>query len=111
MPALRRCGAAIGRRVNTLCQGETGLRDPWAFFQVYHNFVLPHASLRQPLGSVAKLLFQEFGSLEVIEFLTPDFWILPQKSNFATEPAGATQPSWCSPLGRAFLWHKSCVNT
>ena len=41
--------AAIGRRVNTLCQGEAGLRDQLALFQVYHNFVLPHASLRQPL--------------------------------------------------------------
>jgi hypothetical protein len=41
--------AAIGRRVNTLCQGETGLRDQLALFQVYHNFVLPHASLRQRL--------------------------------------------------------------
>ena len=40
----------------------------------------------QAARSVAKLLFREFGSLEVIEFLTPDFWILPQKSNFATEP-------------------------
>ena len=41
--------AAIGRRVNTLCQGDTGLRDQLALFQVYHNFVLPHASLRQRL--------------------------------------------------------------
>src|SRR5882724_4637773 len=41
--------AAIGRRVNTLCQGETGLRDQLALFQVNHNFVLPHASLRQRL--------------------------------------------------------------
>jgi hypothetical protein len=35
--------------VNTLCQGEAGLRDQLSLFQVYHNFVLPHASLRQPL--------------------------------------------------------------
>jgi hypothetical protein len=41
--------AAIGRRVNTLCQGEAGLRDQLVLFQVYHNFVLPHASLRQAL--------------------------------------------------------------
>jgi transposase-like protein/IS1 family transposase len=41
--------AAIGRRVNTLCKGENGLRSQLALFQVYHNFVLPHASLRQPL--------------------------------------------------------------
>jgi IS1 family transposase len=46
---LRQCVAAIGRRVNTLCQGEAGLRDQVALFQVYHNFVVPHASLRQPL--------------------------------------------------------------
>jgi hypothetical protein len=46
---LRQRVAAIGRRVNTLCQGEAGLRDQVVLFQVYHNFVLPHASLRQPL--------------------------------------------------------------
>ena len=46
---LRQRVAAIGRRVNPLCHGETGLRDQLALFQVYHNFVLPHASVRQPL--------------------------------------------------------------
>src|SRR6266446_2196286 len=47
---IRQRVAAIGRRVNTLCQGEAGLRDQLALFQVYHNFVRPHASLRQPLS-------------------------------------------------------------
>src|SRR5256884_23160 len=46
---IRQCVAAVGRRVNTLCQGETGLRDQLALFHVYHNFVVPHASLRQRL--------------------------------------------------------------
>ena len=46
---IRQRVAAIGRRVNTLCQGEAGLRDQLTVFQVYHNFILPHASLRQPL--------------------------------------------------------------
>jgi hypothetical protein len=46
---LRQRVAAIGRRVNTLCQGEAGLRDQLTLFQVYHNFVLPHTSLRQRL--------------------------------------------------------------
>src|SRR5499427_9419941 len=46
---IRQRVAAIGRRVNTLCQGEVGLRDQLVLFQIYHNFVLPHASLRQPL--------------------------------------------------------------
>jgi hypothetical protein len=47
---IRQWVAAIGRRVNTLCQGEAGLRDQLVLFQVYHNFVLPHASLRQALA-------------------------------------------------------------
>jgi hypothetical protein len=47
---IRQRVAAIGRRVNTLCQGETGLREQLALFQVYHNFVLPHASLREALA-------------------------------------------------------------
>jgi hypothetical protein len=41
--------AAIGRRVNTLCQGAAGVQQQLVLFQVSHNFVLPHASLRQPL--------------------------------------------------------------
>jgi hypothetical protein len=46
---IRQRVAAVGRRVNTLCKGEDGLLDQLALFQTYHNFVLPHASLRQPL--------------------------------------------------------------
>jgi hypothetical protein len=46
---IRQRVAAVGRRVNTLCQGEAGLQQQLVVFQTYHNFVLPHASLRQPL--------------------------------------------------------------
>jgi IS1 family transposase len=46
---IRQRVAAIGRRVNTLCQGEASLRNQLVLFQVYHNFVWPHASLRQAL--------------------------------------------------------------
>jgi hypothetical protein len=46
---LRQRVAALGRRVNTLCQGEASMRPQLALFHVYHNFVLPHASLRQSL--------------------------------------------------------------
>jgi hypothetical protein len=44
--------AAIGRRVNTLCKHEAGLRHQLTLFETYHNFVLPHASLRLPLPQV-----------------------------------------------------------
>jgi hypothetical protein len=50
---IRQRVAAIGRRVNTLCQGEDGLRDQLVLFQTYHNCVLPHASVRQALPSPA----------------------------------------------------------
>src|SRR5713101_3002645 len=48
--SLRQHVAAIGRRVTTLCKGEEGLRQRLAVFQGYHNFCLPHASLRLPLA-------------------------------------------------------------
>ena len=46
---IRQGVAAIGRRVTTLGQGEAGGRDQLALFHVYHNVVVPHARLRQPL--------------------------------------------------------------
>jgi hypothetical protein len=46
---MRQRVAAIGRRVNTLCQGEDGVQHQLTMFQAYHNFVLPHISLHQPL--------------------------------------------------------------
>jgi len=46
---IRQHVAAIGRRVTTLCKGEDGLRQQLALYHVYYNFVLPHASLRQPV--------------------------------------------------------------
>jgi hypothetical protein len=46
---IRQHVAAVGRRVTTLCKHEDGIRQQLALYQVYHNFCLPHASLRQPL--------------------------------------------------------------
>jgi len=66
---IRQRVAAIGRRVNTLCQGEAGLRDQLTLFQVYHNFVLPHASLRQPRA--ARLATNGRGSAKVWQPCTP----------------------------------------
>src|SRR5215831_129863 len=36
--------------LNTLCKHEAGIRQQLALFHTYHNFVLPHASLRLPLS-------------------------------------------------------------
>jgi IS1 family transposase len=48
--AIRQHVAAVGRRVITLCKGETGVCQQLALYHVYHNFCLPHASLRLPLA-------------------------------------------------------------
>jgi len=48
--AIRQHVAAVGRRVSTLCKHEAGLRQQLALYHVYHNFCLPHASVRQPLS-------------------------------------------------------------
>jgi IS1 family transposase len=48
--SLRQRVAPIRRRSASPCKGAVGLRHPLVLFQVYHNFVLPHASLRQALG-------------------------------------------------------------
>ena len=50
--SLRQRVAAIRRRSATSCKSETGLTQPLILFQVYHNFVLSHASLRLPLPAL-----------------------------------------------------------
>jgi IS1 family transposase len=47
--SFRQHGAAVGRRVTTLCKGEQGLHQQLALYHTSYNFCLPHASLRQPL--------------------------------------------------------------
>ena len=40
----------VGRRVITLCKSEDRVQQQLALFQAYHNFCLPHASVRRPLS-------------------------------------------------------------
>jgi hypothetical protein len=47
--SLRQRVATLGRRSATPCKSADGLRQQLVLFQVYYNFVLPHASLRQAL--------------------------------------------------------------
>jgi IS1 family transposase len=47
---IRQHVAAVGRRVSTLCKHEAGLRQQLTLYQVYDNFCLPHAGLRQALS-------------------------------------------------------------
>jgi hypothetical protein len=66
---LRQRVAAIGRRVNTLCQGAAGLQQQLVLCQVYHNCVWPHASLRQSL--TAPMATNGTGSAKVGRPCTP----------------------------------------
>jgi IS1 family transposase len=67
--SLRQRVAALRRRSATSCKGEDGLRQQLALFQVYHNFVLPHTSLRQALAG--PLSTHGMGSAKVWQPCTP----------------------------------------
>lgn len=67
--SLRQRGAAIGRRSATPCKRQEGLGHQLALFQVYHNFVLPHASPRQALAE--PLPTNGMGSARVWQPRTP----------------------------------------
>ena len=94
---IRQRVAAIGRRVNTLCQGEDGLQHQLAVFHVYHNFVLPHTSLRQPLQVPA--LTNGGGSAKMWQPCTPAMaagltdhvWSLREVLMFRVPPWPQTQ--------------------
>jgi IS1 family transposase len=67
--SLRQRVAAMGRRSATPCKNQDGLRQQLVLFLVYHNFVLPHASLRQALAE--PLLTNGTGSAKVWRPCTP----------------------------------------
>src|SRR6266568_7514093 len=48
--SLRQRVVAMRRRSASPCKSGDGLRHQLVLFQVYHNFVLPHASLRHTLA-------------------------------------------------------------
>jgi IS1 family transposase len=97
--SLRQHVAAIGRRVTTLCKGEEGLRQQLVLFQGYHNFCLPHASLRLPLaelestngtGSAKRWCLQ---TPAMAAGLTDHVWSLREVLLFRVPP-------WPQPAGR-----------
>lgn len=53
---MRQHVAAIGRRVITIAQSDSGLQHQLSLFQLYDNVCLPHDGLRRPRSM--------FGSLE-----------------------------------------------
>lgn len=92
--AIRQRAAALWRRVNTLCKGEEGLLDQLALFQTYHNFVLPHASLCQPLfvpeatkGSGSAKGWRS-RTPTMVAGLTEHVWSLQEVPLFRVPPAG-----------------------
>jgi transposase-like protein/IS1 family transposase len=84
--------AAIGRRVNTLCKHEAGLRQQLALFHTYHNFMLPHTSLRVPLSECE--MISKTGSIKrwrqqtpaMAAGLTDHIWSLREILGFRVPP-------------------------
>ncbi|ETX06239.1 MAG: hypothetical protein ETSY2_18295 [Candidatus Entotheonella gemina] len=78
--------AAIGRRVNTLCKHEAGLRQQLALFHTYHNFVLPHASLRLPLSETTSTRRWQARTPAMAAGLTDHIWSLREVLRFRVPP-------------------------
>jgi hypothetical protein len=90
--SIRHHVAAIGRRVSTLCKGETGLRQQLVLYHVYYNFCLPHGSLRQPLlapevtnGSGSAKLWRPC-TPAMVAGLTDHVWTLKEVLLFRVPP-------------------------
>ena len=80
--SLRQRVATIWRRSATSCKSEDGLSHQLALFQVYYNFVLPHASLwtwPHHCGHIWERVVPHlpFWSLEFRGITRPNF-VLPQ---------------------------------
>jgi hypothetical protein len=90
--SLRQRVAAIGRRSATLCKSKDGLCQQLGLFQVYHNFVLPHASLRQalaepvPTNGSGTAKVRRPGTLAMAAGLTDHIWGLREVLMFRVPP-------------------------
>jgi len=96
--SIRQHVAAVGRRVSTLCKGEDGMRQQLALYQVYYNFCLPHASLRQPVpqpvptnGTGSAKMWQP-QTPAMAAGLTDHVWTLREVLRFRVPP-------WPQPVG------------
>src|SRR2546422_6944720 len=96
--SIRQHVAAVGRRVSTLCKSEDGLRQQLALYQMYHNFCLPHTSLRIPLvlpeptnGTGAAKRWQ-LQTPAMVAGLTDHVWSLREMLLFRVPP-------WPQPVG------------
>ncbi len=96
---MRQHVAAVGRRVSTLCKGADGLHQQLAFYHMYYNFCLPHASVRLPLpqpeptngsGSATQWRSQ---TPAMAAGLTDHVWTLREVLLFRVPP-------WPQPAGR-----------
>ncbi len=105
---IRQRVAAVGRRVNTLCQGEDGLQHQLAVFHAYHNVVLPHASLR--LALVEPVPSKGTGSAKrwrpctpaMAAGLTDHVWTLHEVLMFRVPP-------WLQPCAGVRSWRVRCA--
>jgi IS1 family transposase len=95
--SLRQRVVAIRRRSASPCKSGDGLSHQLVLFQVYHNFVLPHASLRQALaepiatnGSGSAKLWQP-RSPAMAAGLTDHVWTLKEVLMFRVPPWPQTQ--------------------
>ena len=84
--------AAVGRRVNTVCQGKDGMQHQLALFHTDYNCVLPHRSLRQalpesePINGVGSATQWQPCTPAMAAGLTDHVWTLKEVLMFRVPP-------------------------
>lgn len=84
--SIRQHVSGLGRRVNTLALSPAGLEQQVALYQLYYNFCLPHAALKQSLDKGATAQKWQHRSPAMAVGLTDHIWTLGEVLSFRVPP-------------------------
>ena len=83
--SIRQHVSGLGRRVNTLVLSAAGLEQQVALYQLYYNFCLPHAALREVLNNGSSQKWQPRSPAMAVG-LTDHIWSLGEVLSFRVPP-------------------------
>lgn len=84
--SIRHHVSGLGRRVNTLALSAAGLEHQVALYQLYYNFCLPHAALKQSLDKGVTSQKWQQRSPAMAVGLTDHIWTLGEVLSFRVPP-------------------------
>ncbi len=84
--SIRQHVSGLGRRVNTLALSAAGLEQQVRLYQIYYNFCLPHAALREGLNNGSPSQKWQPHSPAMAVGLTDHIWTLGEVLSFRVPP-------------------------